>query len=54
MNPLAKAMLVPALTEDKIKVALGDEVTTFRESFLMTISILKCDYIVKLNLGKMR
>ena len=36
LTPLAKAMLVPALTEEEIKVALGeDEVPTFMESFPM-------------------
>ena len=34
-TPLAKATLVPGLTEEEIKVALGeDEVLTFEEVFL--------------------
>ena len=32
LTPLAKAMMIPTLTEEEIKVALGeDEVTTFVE-----------------------
>ena len=33
LTPLAKAMLLPALTEAEIKVALEEEVKTFIESF---------------------
>ena len=34
LTPLAKAMMIPTLTEEEIKVALGeDEVTTFVERF---------------------
>ena len=40
-TPLAKAMLVPALTEEEIKVALGeDEVTTFSFSYALCSSIV--------------
>ena len=42
LTPLAKAMLVPSLTEAEIKVALGEDEVTDVSSGIEVISILRC------------
>ena len=42
LTPLAKAMLVPALTEEEIKVALGEDEVTIISSGMEVIFVLRC------------